>query len=60
MWQINLNQQRRVFEVASHRVAHFNFGAESDLFTSSHFLTRRLLISARFSALQLKHVGSSK
>lgn len=27
MWQINLNQQRRVFEVALHRVTHFNCGA---------------------------------
>lgn len=27
MWQINLNQQCRVFEVALHRVTHFNCGA---------------------------------
>lgn len=60
MWQINLNQRRRVFEVALRRVAHFNFGAESYLSASSNFLARRVSTSARFSALQLKHVVSSK
>lgn len=38
MWQINLTEQRRVFEGVFHRVAHFNPVTESDLACSRNFL----------------------